>query len=168
MEEETRIVASESSVPARPLAEELVAQVLQAVDVIMERMELETPNPVTAKKVRGSRTVSREFVAAMAAAVDALPELQRLGLFDSDAARQMLQGRDSMQLVADRVAMLMTRVNFTIEARWARITRAALETYRMASAMATVVDNPELAAHVEILRRHLGRTNQPKKKKPKS
>lgn len=168
MEDETGIVPSESAAPALIEAEELAVHVVRALDVIAERMALETPHPATARRVRSARTVSREFVAAMTSAVDALPELQRLRTFDSDEAREVLQGRDSMQAVADRIAMLMASVNYTIEARWARIAGAALDTFRLASAMADVSDNPELAAHVAVLRRHLGRRNGTKTKKSRT
>jgi hypothetical protein len=101
----------------------------------------------------------------MIAAVAALPELQRLQTFDGAEARDVLQASDSMKVVADRAAMFLASINYTIEARWARVARQAMDTYRLASAMVTAVDNPELAAHVATLRRHLGRTTGRKKKK---
>lgn len=164
MDEDTRLVPSERVAPVLTPAEELAAQIVRAIDIVAARMELETPHPATAKRVRSARTVSREFVAAMIAAVEALPELQRLRSFDSAEAREVLQGRDPMRSVADRIAMLMASVNYTIEARWARIAGAALDTFRVASAMAVDTDNPELAAHVEVLRRHLGRKNGRKRR----
>jgi len=167
MEEETQVVRTASAAPAVMEAEELAVHVIRAIDMMSARMELETPHPATASRVRSGRTVPREFIAAMAAAVDALPELQRLRRFDSAEAREVLGGRDSLKTVADRVAMLMASVNYTIEARWARIADAALDTFRVASAMAESSDNPELAAHVQILRRHLGRRKGRKTKKPK-
>jgi hypothetical protein len=165
MDDETQVVPSGSTAAELTEAEELAARIIRAIDIVAARLELETPHPATAKRVRGARTVSREFVEAMIAAVEALPELQRLETFDSAEARDVLQGRASMQAVADRVAMLMASVNYTIEARWARVARAALDTFRLASAIAESTDNAVLAAHVEVLRRHLGRRNGRKTKK---
>ena len=165
MDEEIQLVAQEGESPALVPAEELAANVVKAIDVIAEWLALESPHPATAHRVRSARTVSREFVVAMIAAVAALPELQRLKTFDSAEARDVLQASDSMKVVADRAAMFLASINYTIEARWARVARQAMDTYRLASAMVTAVDNPELAAHVATLRRHLGRTTGRKKKK---
>ena len=85
--------------------------------------------------------------------------------FDSAEARDVLQASDSMKVVADRAAMFLASLNYTIEARWARVARQALDTYRLASAMVPSTRNPKLAAHVATLRRHLGRKTGPKKKK---
>jgi hypothetical protein len=167
MDEETQLVPSASTAPGVTEAEELAARIIRALDLVTARMGLETPHPATAKRVRSGRTVSREFVEAMIVAVEALPELQRLRTFDSAEARDVLQGRASMQAVADRVAMLVASVNYTIEARWAKVARAALDTFRLASAIADSTDNAVLAAHVEVLRRHLGRKNGRKAKKTK-
>jgi hypothetical protein len=165
VDEETQLVAQEGEVPALMPAEELAANVVKAIDVIAAWLALETPHPDTAHRVRSARTVPREFVVAMTAAVDALPELQRLETFDCGEARDVLQASDSMKIVADRAAMFLASLNYTIEARWARVAGQAMDTYRLASAIVTATDNPALAAHVATLRRHLGRTNGRKKKK---
>ncbi len=165
MDEETQLVAREGEVPALMPAEELAAHVVKAMDVIAEWLALETPHPETAHRVRGARTVSREFVVAMTAAVEALPELQNLKTFDCGEARDVLQAGDSMKVIADRAAMLLASLNYTIEARWARVARKAMDTYRLATAIAASGKNPKMAAHVATLRRHLGRTNGRKKKK---
>lgn len=165
MDEQTQLVAREGEVPALMPAEELAANVVKAIDVIAAWLALETPHPETAHRVRGARTVSREFVVAMTAAVEALPVLQKLNTFDSGEARDVLQASDSMKVMADRAAMFLASLNYTIEARWARVARQAMDTYRLASAIVTATDNPELAAHVATLRRHLGRTTGRKKKK---
>jgi hypothetical protein len=174
VDEETRLVAPPGasspsdaetpSLPATNAAEKLAANVLTALALIADRMELQSPHPETARRVRGARTVSREFVIALIAAVEARPELQALETFDINEAREVLQSNDSVRTVADRLAMLLSSVNYTMEARWAKIAHAALDTYRLASAMAFDPANGALAAHVEILRRHLGRTSRTKKK----
>jgi hypothetical protein len=166
VDEETQLVAREGEVPALIPAEELAAKVVKAIEVIAELLALETPHPATAHRVRSARTVPREFVVAMTDAVEALAELQRLKTFDSAEARDVLQASDSMKVVANRAAMFLASINYTIEARWARVAGAAMDTYRLASAMVTATDNPELAAHVATLRRHLGRKSGRKKKKP--
>ena len=169
MDEETQLVAPEvSNSPATLSAEQLAAQVIEALDLLSAWMALETPHPATARRVRGGRTVSREFVAAMIAAVEADPVLQGLRTFDTAEARDVLQSRDAGRVVADRVAMFLKSVNYTMEARWAKVAREALTTFNLATGLARDSKSAELAAHVENLRRHLGRTNKPKPKKKKA
>ena len=165
MDEEMQLAAPKGEVPALLPPEELAERAVQAIEVLAAWLALESPHPATARRVRSGRTVSREFVVAMIAAVEALPPLQRLNTFDSADARDVLQASDSMKVVSDRAAMFLASINYTIEARWARVARAAMDTYRLASAMVTATDNPELAAHVATLRRHLARRNGRKKKK---
>src|SRR5688572_20353546 len=84
--EETRLVVtpdgslpSETETPSSPAlkdAERMTARIVEALELIASHMNLETPHPKTARRVRGSRTVSPEFVFSMIAAVEALPQLQ--------------------------------------------------------------------------------------------
>jgi len=177
VDEETQlVVASDGSSPAEtgkpgsPAlndAERMAATIVAAIDVIASRMQLETPHPKTSRRVRSSRTVSPEFISSLIASVEALPQMQAIGIFDPEAARLVLQSRDALRIVAERVAMLLASVNYTIEAQWADVVSAGLGTFSIASILAEKPENAELAAHVETLRRHLGRTNKPKPKKPK-
>ena len=56
-------------------AEEMAAGVSKVLELIAERLELEIPHPSTARRVRGARTVSREFVLSLMAAADRRPDL---------------------------------------------------------------------------------------------
>lgn len=177
MDEETQlVVTSDSSSPAETEkpgapalndAERMAATIVAALDVIASRLNLETPHPKTSRRVRGSRTVPPEFVSSLIASVEALPQMQAIGIFDPAEARLVLQSRDALRIVAERVAMLLASVNYTIEAQWAEVVSAGLDTYAMASIMAEKPENAELATHVEVLRRHLGRTSWTKPKKAK-
>lgn len=166
MDEETQLaVAPDSSSPALTDAERTAATIVAALDIIASRLNLETPHPKTSRRVRGSRTVSPEFISSLIATVEAQQQLQTIGTFDTEKARLVLQTRDALRIVAERVAMLLASVNYTIEARWAEVVHAGMGTFRIATAMAEDPANAEMAAHVETLRRHLGRTNKPKKPK---
>jgi hypothetical protein len=176
--EETRLTASnEPSLPAatdRPAAvarrppEELVPKVIEALDVLTEYLGLETPNPATAKKVRGARTVSREFVVSMIALPEIGEHLGQLAEFDPERAREVLRARDALRIVGERMKIFQARLSYTIEAQWAEIVASALSTYQMANAIVEMPQHAELAPHLEILRQHLGRVNGSSKKGKRS
>ena len=68
-------------------------------------------------------------------------------------------------MIADHLATLLANLNYTIEARWAKVAAAAMETSRILSVMAKDPKNADLVSHVERLRRHLGRKTGAKRKK---
>jgi hypothetical protein len=163
-----RSVPSEAE-PSKKLAvrpsERLVAEVAKIMDVIAVRLELETPHPSTASRVRGARTVPREFVLSMMSAAERRPDLPNLARFDSARARAVLADTDAYRLIAERMAMFLASLNYTIEARWAEVVTDAMITLSIATTMAKDRKNADLAAEVESLRRQLGRKGQKKKKK---
>lgn len=145
--------------------EQVAAEVAKIIDLIAERLELVTPHPSTAARVRGARTVPREFVLSMMAAAERRPDLPMLGQFDSARARAVLQSTDVCRLVAERTAMFLASLNYTIEAQWATVVADAMHTLSVASILAKDSKNAALAAEVENLRRQLGRKGVRKKKK---
>jgi hypothetical protein len=168
MSEETReVVPLESSVPALPKVEELAAKIIEVMDMIAERMELETPHPSTSSRVRGARTISREFVVALIAVVESMPEFQKFNTFDPAEAREVLQGMDAYKQVSERTSRLLASMNYTIEARWAKIAADATLTFSLASIQAKDPGQAEVAAAVENLRKLLGRKGKGTGKKKK-
>lgn len=107
------------------------------------------------------RTVSREFIASMIAAVEAMPELQSVRTFDPEEARATLQFIDAFRPIADRLAALLASVNYRMASRRTKVASAAMTTYAVARGLARDPDSAPLAAHLDILRRDLGRTNRP-------
>lgn len=175
MGEDTRaIVPLESSAPSeaestdklavRP-PEQLAAEIAKVIDLIAERLELETPHPSTAARVRGARTVPREFVQSMMAAAERRPDFPVLGEFDSAKARAVLQSGDAYRLVAERTALFLASLNYTIESQWANVVADAMDAFSVASIVAKRPENAELAAEIENIRRQLGRKGARKKKK---
>jgi hypothetical protein len=175
VDEESRLVVAEDDDPsveaggtsavARSETELMAAKIIAALDVIASHMELETPHPKTARRVRGSRTVPPEFVSSLIASVETVPQFQVFGTFDPEEARRVLQSRDALRIVTERVSRLLKSLNYTMESRWAKVASAAVMTFNLASILAETPENGELAAHVETLRCHLARTNKPKAKK---
>ena len=168
MGKETReVVPLESSVPALRSADELAAKVINVMDMIAERMELETPHPSTRSRVRGGRTVPREFVVALIAAVESMPEMRAFDTFDPAEAREVLQDQDAYRQVAEHTNRLLASINYTIESRWAKVAAAAMLTFTMARIAARNPDETKLAAVVESLRKLLGRKGKGTGKKKK-
>jgi hypothetical protein len=146
--------------PTITASDRLAAEIAEAIDALAERIpRLERPHPSSASRVRGARTVSREFIESMMAMVESQPELQAVNTFDVDEAREMLQFTDAFRHVVDRIDALKASVSHTIERRKAKVVFAALRTYEIAKGLARDPDSAALAGHLETLRRDLGRTN---------
>lgn len=137
-------------------AKKLVA----ALDVVATGVpDLQSPRPVTARRVRGARTVSREAVTSTIAMLEASPRLRAVGLLDPEAAHELLQSHDALRLVAEHVGILLVKLNYTVEAQWAQLAGDAVQTYSVANLMSDDPKNAELVPHVDKVRRHLGRKN---------
>lgn len=164
---ESMAKAATESKELTPRSPEMAAEAAKVIDLIAERLELETPHPATAKRVRGARTVPRDFVVSMIAAAERMPAFPTLQGFDLAEAREVLESADAYRIVSERTALFLARVNYTIEARWAAVAANAMKIFSMWSIMAENPENAEVAAEVENLRRLLGRKG-PRKKKAKN
>lgn len=175
MSEETRLVPQPDGgspselvkAPSTALANvaQEVAKIVTALDIISEHLQLEHPHPSTARRVRAGRTVPREFVVSTVNSVDQLPALKTLGLIDTDDARDVLEKNEALHAIAERVALFLASANFTLESRWSKLAEAAMKVYKIASIKAQDPANADIAAHVDVLKRHLGRKGGKKKKK---
>ena len=146
----------------------------EAIVAVLDRLEeripdLRQPDPEVASRARGARTVSPEFVSSLIAMVDASPWLQSLESIDRDKARAVLQSRDALRRIGERMTRFLEAVNHTKEAQWAEVVAEAMVTYKMANSVADQPGTKYLGPHLKILRRHLRRTSGPKwKRKPRN
>jgi hypothetical protein len=157
--------AEASTIPAVLPSDQMAMEIIKVLDLIAARLELQTPRPSTAKRVRGARTVPREFVLSLLAAAERRPE-SPLGRFDTARARDVLESGDALRLLSERTTMFLASLNYTYEARWAEVAADAMEAFSTASIIAS--RNPrltELAAEVENLRKLLRRKGTKKKEK---
>jgi len=176
VDEETEgVVPLESSAPAEAEAEalavlavrpadQMAVEIVKVLDLIAARLELQTPHPSTASKVRGGRTVPRDFVVSLLASAERRPG-SPLARFDTARAREVLESGDALRVLSERTAMFLASLKYTYEARWAEVAADALEAFSTASIIAS--KNPrltELAAEVENLRKLLRRKGTKKKK----
>ncbi|HEY4641397.1 MAG TPA: hypothetical protein VII75_08645 [Thermoanaerobaculia bacterium] len=138
--------------------DKIAERVRAAVDAVAELIpRLERPHPSTRKGVRAHRTVPRDFIAAMIAAVEQVEQLQVVDKFDTGDARETLQFLDAFRPVADQLAALTAALRFTMESRKARVVDAGLQTYDIARALARGEVNTPLTGHLPVLKRNLRR-----------
>jgi hypothetical protein len=156
--------AEPSAIPAVLSSDQMAVEIAKILDRIAARLDLQTPHPSTASRVRGGRTVPREFVLSLLAAAERRPDLP-LARFDTARAREVLESGDALRMLSERTAMFLASLKYTHEARWAEVAADALEAFSTASIIAS--RNPrltELAAEVENLRKQLRRKGTKKEK----
>lgn len=134
---------------------EQVRAAVEAVAALIPR--LERPHPGRARQFRAHRTVPRDFVRSMIAAVDQLEGLRNVQTFDAAEAEETLQFIDAFRPVADQLAALTAAVRYTMEIRKSHVVDAALQTYDIARALARDGEDLELAAQLDNLKRDLRR-----------
>lgn len=150
---------TEKEIFATTTAAEMLAQDLGAeMEALLERIGgLQIPHPKTARRVRGARMVSREFLHSMIVAAGQTPEVRELGTFDPDETLAVLQFNDAFRIFADRMEMLLGSIRYTMEARKANVAEAALHTYALLKVLARKKEYAHLGQIVESLSRDLGR-----------
>lgn len=169
MDEETRLVPAQvtsaltnaETATLVPVAvDEVSTKIVAAIDLIASLIpDLRTPHPLTAKKVRGGRTVPREAVLAVIAMVESSAVIRSMNLFDPQHGREVVELDDGYRVLDERLERLRRQVRYTVEARWAEVASTAMDAYMMAKKLARQPRYADLAAHVAIIGRHLGRSN---------
>ena len=137
---------------------EQVRAAIEAVSALIPK--LERPHPTTRGGVRAHRTVPRQFIVSMIAAVEQLDELRVVRKFDVDDARETLQFIDAFRPIADQLAALTGALRFTLESRKARVVAAGLQTYDIARGLARGEEMTPLTAHLGNLKRDLRRQHR--------
>lgn len=123
--------------PTVTAAERLASEIADAIDAIAARIpRFEAPHPSTAAGVRGARTVSRDFLLSMIAAVDGRPELQSIAALDAEEARAALQSSMPSARSPTAWLALLASATYTMASRKGKIAAAALTTYAIAKAVA--------------------------------
>ena len=124
--------------------------------------ELQTPHPKKERFVRANHTVPVEFIAGVAAIVEVTPELERVKRLDPAEARDVLQFLTAFEPAANRVAILLRCLRFTMRARKAQVADQALQVYFAAKRYSRRRNSSVLAERTAIMRRALGRARSGK------
>jgi uncharacterized protein with PIN domain len=147
--------------PATPTTTEMdriadtISTAVKAVASLIPGLEI--PQDLTRRQVRAQRTVPREFIESMIAAVEQVESLRAIGKFDPEDAREALQFIDAFRPVVDQLQALTDALKFTLEWRKARAASGALLTYGVARELARDENVTPLTAHNEFLKRDLRR-----------
>lgn len=150
--------------PTPTEAELLARELLEAINALAARIpRLENRHPSTAGSAHRHRLVPKHFISSAVAAVEGTPLLQGVRKFDSDDARATMQYNEAFLPVARKLAALTADLKYTLEAERARIADAALQIYDIAKALARDPAGADVAVHVAILKRDLGRKGRKKK-----
>ena len=123
------------------------------------------PHPTTKVFVNSHQSVSNEFIASTIAAVEASPELQSLNRFDVKEARDILQFISAFRPMTDKLNAAAKNLQFTMSSRRATIGIDALQVYAIIKGMARDPESTMLSAHVDYLKRDLGRAGKGGRKK---
>jgi hypothetical protein len=157
---------SEAPSPTVTHYEQLAAELSIAIDTAAADIpNIESPHPSTLDFVR-SHQLSNAFIASVIAAVEATPELQSINKFNVAEARDTLQFSDAFAPLSSRITVLARRLTYTMRVRRARISADALQMYEIAKAVARDPNSAGLSAHVEEMRRALGRGRPRPRKTP--
>jgi hypothetical protein len=127
---------------------------------------LEHPHSATSGWVRAYRTVTEESIIRMIALVEQFDIFRDLGTFDVAEARETLQFADAFKPIADQVAALLAALNYTMEARKARVVAAGLRTYAVAKELARDNKSLDLRFALDALRTEMRRTRSRRQKEP--
>jgi hypothetical protein len=106
LESSTAAEAEASAIPAVLPSGQMAVEIVQVLDLIAARLDLQTPHPSTASHVRGGRTVPREFVVSLLAAAERRPD-SPLARFETARARDVLESGDALRVLSERTAMFL-------------------------------------------------------------
>jgi hypothetical protein len=169
------VTGGDPSVPADPgstvtptvthyqqVASQVAKKVAEAFALVAD---FEAPHATTKGFVQAHRNIPPAFIATTSAAVQATTDLQVLKKFDAIEAEDALQFQEAFRPVVDSTATHLRNLKFTMDAKMAKVAADALVTYEIAKGIARDPGSADLAAHVENMKRDLGRS-RPKKRKP--
>ena len=109
--------------------------------------------------VRGLHTVPIEFIVSAVEAIEELPRLRAAGRLDAKKAKRMIEFLAAFRPVVEKMLAVAGDLTFAMNAWKAEVAAEALQVYSLAKLLA---DDPAVAAHVETMRRNLGRAGRPR------
>ena len=138
--------------------DQVVGDVLPVLDRIMDVIpKVEEAEASTAKEVRSNLFVTEAFCADAINAVEQIPELLATNKLDPDQAHLDLQFLVAVRPLEHKLKAATQRVTHTIRAVKSRLGGRVLTIYRIAKELASDGRSPGIEAHVDAMKRALGR-----------
>jgi hypothetical protein len=143
--------------------QQLAAELMESLDQFAARIPgLEGAHESKMDFVRSHVNVPFEFLGSAIAAVEQTPELQAGHRLDVDDARDALQFIAAFRPAADKLALILGMLRFTLASRKAGLAAEALQIYSLAKGYARDPQGAEIGNHVANMRRDLGRSGRPR------
>jgi hypothetical protein len=140
---------------------------MEGLDALVARISwLQPRHARAARKARGRRTVSRQFMLTTATSVEQSEELQRMKKLDPAVTRLVFQDDAAWKPAIDKVAALLSNLKFSLEIRKADVAEASLQIFHIAQGLARDPAGAGLESAVENMRRDLGRKGRGSKVNP--
>jgi len=156
---------SDTPTPTRTYYDILAEEIMQDLDRVAAKIpKLEEHHRASENAIRAHVNVPRPFLGTAVVAVEQTPELQGVRKLVPEEGRDTLQYLDAFRLVDDKLGELKAHVRFTLMSRKTALALQALQVYAVARGLARDRSGADVAAHVENLRRDLGKRGRPRKK----
>jgi nitroreductase len=153
-----------SADPSLTYHQRLAAEIMRDLDAVAAKIPyLESPHPSKAAFVRSHGNVPIPFLQTATVAVEQTEELQAVRKLDPPQAHDTLQYVEAFRPVSHHLFALGRRVKFSVTLRRSQLAFQSLQIYAIAQGLASGKRGPKIAAHVENLRRDLGRRGRPRK-----
>ncbi len=141
--------------PTTDVATQISALLDQLDALIAEYPDVDAARKTT---VRANARFAGELVSPTIAAVTNYEPLRTRKLFDVDAGRTALAFRDDLRPLAQRIAVMASRIDFAIDSKLADAAIDALQTYQWSKRHAKHPDGAGLLPYVNEMQRVVEKT----------
>jgi hypothetical protein len=144
--------------PTPTFYEQVVKDLLPVLDQVLSIVpKLDEAETATSKSVRANLFVSDAFCADAIDAVEQTSELAAANRLDPVLGRNQLQFLVAFRPVELKLTALSRRVTHALRATKSDLATRSLQVYRLAQGLASDERSPGIRAHVDAMKRDLGR-----------
>jgi hypothetical protein len=144
----------------------LAEEIMQDLDRAAAKIpRLEARHRAPANSIRAHVNVPVEFLGTAVVVTEDTEEIKTSGPLVPSDGLDTLQYMDAFRRVDDKLGAIKSYVRFTLASRKTVLAVQALQVYAIARSRARDKRDARINAHVENLKRDLGKRGRPKKKK---
>jgi hypothetical protein len=144
--------------PTQTYYQQLVDEFMNVFDQMLAIIpKLEAAEAVTAKSVRANLNVPEAFCASAITAVEQLPDMEAVKAANAERWRNRLQFIEAFRPLDDKVIGFEKILKHALRAVKSSLATELLQMYRIIRGHASAGKNPAAQAHVEVMKRDLGR-----------